>query len=252
MTIRLSWGSACVLLAACGNANNATSDAPGSSVLETGRLLAGSDQSPIDGGQVCLLHSSVACTTTDGSGQWQLEVPLTDGPTITTYSGGSGYLPGAFLGYSLGDQVTWASSVYLDTTAAAASSLSADAGFAYPNGSGGFLEVRVSVNGTSGSGATIAIAPAAGAGPVYSDGSGAFMPGLTSTAPLGYAIFGNLPADTYDVTASVPGGSCSVGSATGSNPLVAGDWPPTAAGTTTRAEVVDGTLTQNINIFCND
>jgi hypothetical protein len=254
MVIRSFWGSALALLAACKSSTTTTNaDAPGSgsAVAETGMLLAGSDQSPIVGGQVCLLHSSLACATTDATGEWELDVPSVDGPTITTYSPDvdGGYLPKAFLGYIDDGDVSWASTVYLDTTDAAATVLGTGAGFAYPSGSGGFLEVRVSVNGENGSGATVAISPAAGAGPVYSDATGTFMPSLASTAPLGEVAFGNLPAGTYDITASAGGGSCSVGS---DSSVVAGDWPPTTAGTTTRAEVVDGMLTANVNIFCTE
>ncbi len=216
-----------------------------------GQVVDGSGAG-IAGASICVLHSELACQTTDGAGNFSFPLPSMPGAQLAVEVTANGYVgvvsldaePVAANGVMT---ALFPAEVTLISAAQAATTLGS-AGIAYP-GTGGFLDLRLSGDTAIDlSGATVAIAPAGGVGPVYFGSDGMLDPALTSSTTNGYVRFGDLPAGQYDLTASAPNKTCSATPATGG--VIAGDWPPTAAGTTTRIEIADNAWTLGVVIFC--
>ncbi len=204
---------------------------------------------PVGSAMVCVLHhDEIPCQITAANGTYVMQLPELAGDDIAIQVTADGFLGDVLLDEEPAQGVSWPTEIPLEMTPDAIDDLATGAGFTYP-GSGGFLEIRV-MGGTSGvlTGATAAIAPSSGEGPVYRGSDGTPTPSLIGTSSNGGVIFGNVAAGVYEVTAIGGSAACTVAPG---GALLVGDWPPDVAGATTRVEVVDSSITNNINIICD-
>jgi hypothetical protein len=204
---------------------------------------------PVGSAMVCVLHhDEIPCQVTASNGTYVMALPELAGDDIAIQVTADGFLGEVLLDEEPAQGVSWPTEIPLEMMPDAIVDLATDAGFTYP-GTGGFLEVRV-MGGTSGvlTGATATIAPDSGEGPVYRGSDGTPTPSLIGTSSDGGVIFGNVAAGVYEVTANAGSAACTVAPG---GALLVGDWPADVAGATTRVEVADGSITNNVNIICD-
>ena len=206
---------------------------------------------PVANAMVCVLHhDDIPCQVTGANGTYVMALPELAGDDLAIQVTADGFLGEVLLDEEPAQGISWPTEIPLEMTPDAIVDLATDAGFTYP-GSGGFLEVRI-MGGTSGTltGATATIAPASGEGPVYRGSDGTPMPGSSGTSSNGAVMFGNVAAGVYEVTASAGSASSATCTVSPGGALLVGDWPAEMAGATTRVEVADGSITDDVNIIC--
>jgi hypothetical protein len=258
------WWCALGVAFGCGGSNKANPDAAhdpiDASSVDAAALLAWPSEvadyqtgSGIAGAQVCVpTNSEVACATTDGSGDFTLEFPVSR--TANYYAASAiadGYLEAVVLGEDdMIDGLTTVggSSPFLMTSDFATQLLGSDAGFTVPSSTTGYLFVRATSSTPAGigpvAGATATISSAATI--VYADGSGNPDRALGSTSETGGIYFGGVTPGQVSVTVTSEGVQCI---SDGSNLEVVGVWPPTGSASVD-AYVVAGAITENVNVFC--
>lgn len=230
-----------------------TSDAAMTSVDAFANDVEGSvfdeNNLPVGGAMVCVLHhTEIPCQVTAANGTYVMALPELAGDDIAIQVTADGFLGEVLLDEEPAQGVSWPTEIPLEMMPDAIDDLATDAGFTYP-GSGGFLEVRV-MGGAAGvlTGATATIAPDSGEGPVYRGSDGTATPSLIGTSSDGGVLYGNVAAGVYEVTALAGSAACTVAPG---GALLVGDWPADVAGATTRVEVADASITNNVNIICN-
>jgi hypothetical protein len=214
--------------------------------------ITDTNSKPIAGAMICVLdHPDIPCATTDGSGAYQIHAPDLQGAQIAVEATATGYLGEVSLQTepvdANGFHITeWPSKIFLPTTAMASAQLGTQAGFTFPGTGTGFL--LMSVHGATAGvsvGATVAISPTAGKGPVYWDTNGP-NPSLGATTSDSGVSFGDLPPGRYSITATAPQRTCTV---TRQNTLISGDWAPTGS-ETTDVEITAGAETLGVSVVC--
>jgi hypothetical protein len=237
--------SVCALLcAACSHDDAPTAADPWPTVFVTGAVID-INTNPIGGAAVCVLdHPEIACTTTDSTGSYTLEIALAPSTDVAIEANASGFVSGVLLtAIAASDpSVQGIATTELSSPADATTEYATQAGFAFP-GSGGFVEVFVvglgsAVDGLAG--ATVAIAPSSGEGPVYRGSNASPEAGLAATTAQGGALFGNVAAGSYSVEVTAPGLTCTTPVDT---------WPTDAAGNVP-IEIADGAVTALEVIAC--
>ena len=204
---------------------------------------------PVGGAMVCVLHhDEIPCQVTAANGTYVMPLPELAGDDIAIQVTADGFLGEVLLDEEPAQGVSWPTEIPLEMMPDAIVDLATDAGFTYP-GSGGFLGVRV-MAGTSGvlTGATVTIAPDSGEGPVYRGSDGTPTPSLIGTSTDGGVLFGNVAVGVYEVTALAGSAACT---AAPGGALLVGDWPADVAGATTRVEIADSSITNDVNIICD-
>jgi hypothetical protein len=200
---------------------------------------------PIVNGRVCLLdHPEVACSGTDTSGKWSIELPPADGMAqyAITFSASQHLGYTSFGTVSPGSTITssWPSGVGLEADDWAIN-LATQAGFTYPAQGTAFVDVRL-LNGSPRGldGATVTLSSAA-KGPVYENTMLALDPSLTSTSAEGVAWFGNVPPGEFTVTVHSTTATCTTQG-------IEGLWPEVASNVV-KAEVGPDTMVR-VEMFC--
>ncbi len=179
--MRTSIGLAVLAIVGCGDSTAApdapkhADAAPDSGPVETwtGTVEDFQSGSAIANASVCILaNGTIPCSTSDGSGTWTLEIPEPSGSeNLAVLTTADGYDGSVLLAASTPAAFEYPATILLQADPVAASELGSDAGFAYPGLTNGFIEVDVfgTVTGQAPPGATVAISPSSGTGPVYAD-----------------------------------------------------------------------------------
>ena len=258
------WWCALAAPFACGGSSGAKPDAARDAAhdapVDAGSLSFSSmvddyqTGSGIANAQVCVpTNSAVACTATDGSGNFTLVFPGSALVNNAVSATAEGYLAAVTLGEngttvtSMGTATTVAGGTpLLMESAFAAQLLGSDAGFTVPSTTTGYLVVRAlgTTAGSAIAGATATISPAATV--VYADGSGNPDRALGSASQSGVIYFGGVTPGQVSVTVMYDGVPCT---SDGSDNVVVGDWPPTD-GASVDAYVVAGAITEGLLVNC--
>src|SRR5262245_41933320 len=186
-------GFALVSLVGCGdaasNAPDAGADAPPVDaslppVTVSGTVVEAAGSAPLAGARVCILDApAIPCATTDAQGAYQIALPAwTTDLDLAVNVTAAGHLGFTGLTHQTTNGVVWFSQIPLMDDAAATARLQAQAGFAYPAPGKGFVLLSVfRASGGAVTGATAALSPASGSGPVYAQPSGTLDPTLAAT-----------------------------------------------------------------------
>ena len=183
----------------------------------------GATIAPLMGAMVCPYPSHTPCVSTDATGMFNLSGLPLSGAAFTIekagfYTGLWTFPPSTGAPYAISPQlVATSGDRYLTASGKTQDS------------SKGFITVFVhDGNGAQLTGATLALSPSAGDGPIYFDATVTPPKVLTSTGH-GFIFFMNVPAASYTVTATAAGKTCNstLGVLSGANaatvPVVAGD-----------------------------
>jgi hypothetical protein len=148
---------------------------------------------------ICVFeHPELPCTTSDGTGAFTIDLPVSSETGLTLERGGyqSVLLPLAVgttpLTYTIGVP-----------TASSRATLYNAFNATYPDATNGYVLVVGTLKGQNElglDGATATIAPASGGGPFYVDTNGVAAPSATSTSTYSEIFFANVAPGTYTAT----------------------------------------------------
>lgn len=176
--------------------------------MASGTVVEAAGAAPLAGARVCLPDApAVPCATTDANGAYQIQLPAwTTDLDLAVNVTAAGHLGFTGLTHQTTNGVVWFSQISLMDDAAATARLQAQAGFAYPAPGKAFVLLSVfRASGGAVTGATAALSPASGSGPVYAQPSGTLDPTLAATTTNGYLLFGGVTPGKLSITvAGVP------------------------------------------------
>jgi hypothetical protein len=186
---------------------NAPSDASTIQTVRFGGTVSTDQGQPISGVTVCAYnHPELPCTMSDAAGVFNEAIPANDKTGVLFDKAGYGSMLIAV--QTQGND--WANTTETMSTTAELQTYFAAGGITYPDAANGFLRVTASNMGKpiGEAGATFALVPPSGMGPLYADTNNLASTALTATSSGGIGRFGTLaPAPTMEVGAHCPPGT---------------------------------------------